>query len=396
MLEIIPTTIVCAGCGKSSAVKSTPKGVPRTPAGWKRRGEETYCLDCWRNRYVLRTISMSVASPLDCRWDELRKVLRLVWGQTTAASNWMMTELYARDVRRGSQEKMPPMERVYLYPEARRRFPALPSQTVASLERAVQRKYSSARYAVIWTGSASLPTHRYPTPFPVPSKAWHGTIEGDRAIVSVRIGDARMRLRLKRGPQFRRQMAAFKQIVRGEAVSGELALYDRAGLMCKMAVWLPRAVSESEGSNTLTVRTRKDCLLVAVNVKDKALWRYNGDQLRRWAAEHRAQLQRWSEDQKYEARPVPAFAARREAAARKYRNRLNSATHEIAAHVAAYAARHHFAAVRYDDADHSYLGDGFPWYRLRALLAENLDARGITLKAIGPSGLETPEPLAVE
>ena len=36
----------------------------------------------------------------------------------------------------------------------------------------------------------------------------------------VRIGDARYRLRLKRGPQFRRQVDAFLQIAKGEAVAG--------------------------------------------------------------------------------------------------------------------------------------------------------------------------------
>lgn len=60
------------------------------------------------------------------------------------------------------------------------------------------------------------------------------------------------------------------------------------------------------------------------------------------------------------------------------------------------AAWRHFAEVRYDDSDHSYLGDGFPWFRLRALIAEKLDARGIALNTSAPAALETPEPLAEE
>ena len=92
------------------------------------------------------------------------------------------------------------------------------------LEQSVQCKYRAARYAVVWTAAASLPTHRYPTPFPVSSLGWHATIEADQAIVSVRIGDARWRLRLKRGPQLRRQMTAFRQITKGEAIPGELAI----------------------------------------------------------------------------------------------------------------------------------------------------------------------------
>jgi len=390
MAETRPITITCAVCSVSRAVKPTPKRAARTPTGWKKLGDATYCPQCWRKKYILRAITMPVSAPLDCSWDELRKALRTMWAQTTAASNWMMTELYARDVRPGSEAKMPPMTPVYLYPEARARFPGLPSQTVASLEHSVQRKYRTVRHRVVWTATASLPTHRYPIPFPLPSQGWTASVEADQAIVSMRIGDARYRLRLKRGPQFRRQMAAFRQIVEGEAVAGELAVYDRDGVMVKIAAWLQRKEDKGAQADVLTVRTGKDSLLVAVNAKDLALWRYNGDHLRRWAGEHRTRLQRWSEDQKYEQRPVAAFAHRRQAAVRKFRDRINSATHEIAAQLAGYASRRHFARVRYDDSDHSYMGDGFPWHRLRSLIAEKLDARGIALEAEAQPG---PEPL---
>ena len=72
---------------------------------------------------------------------------------------------------------------------------------------------------------------------------------------------------------------------------------------------------------------------------------------------------------------------------------MNSATHEIAAQLAGHAARRHFAQVRYVDSDHSYRGDGFPWYRLRSLIAEKLDARGIVLEASVQPAQETPEPV---
>ncbi len=393
-----PVPITCATCAAVRTVKPTPKGQPRTPAGWKRLQDLTYCHDCWSKRYLLRAISMPVASPLDCSWDALRKAVRSMWAATTTASNWMMTELYTRDVKRDSEEKMPPMARVYLYPEARARFPVLPSQSIASLEQSVQRKYRALRYKVVWTAQASLPTHRYPTPFPVSSQAWHATIEADQAIVSVRIAEGRYRLRLKRGPQFHRQMAAFRQLANGTAVAGELAIYDRDGVMVKMAAWFPRKPSLAPGpAATLIVRTSADCLLLALNAKDETLWRYNGDHLRRWSATHRKQLQRWAEDQKYEQRPVPSFAQLRTAHAKKYRDRMDSATHEIAAQLAGYAARRRFVAVQYNDLDHSYLGDGFPWARLKDLIAEKLDAKGIALQiASGEAVAMTPSPLAEE
>jgi hypothetical protein len=396
MIETPLIAVNCADCAISRAIKATRKGQPRTPTGWKKLDDAVYCPQCWRKKYVLRTIAIPVASPLDCSWDELRSILRTMWRQTTAASNWMMTELYARDLRRGSEEKMPPMARVYLYPEVRGRFPTLPSRTVCSLEQSVQRKYRALRYEVVWTATASLPTHRYPTPFPVESKGWHASIEAEQIIVSLRIGDVRHRLRLKRGPQFRRQMEAFRQIADGKAVAGELAIYDRHGVMVKMAAWLPRKDEKNPRAGILAVRTDRNCLLVAGNAKDERVWRYNGDHLRRWAAEHRTQLRRWSEDQKYEQRPLSAFASRREAAVRKFRDRMHSATHEIAAQLAGYAARRHFAQVLYDDSERSYLDGSFPWYRLRSLIAEKLDERGIALETVTQKEPEAPEPSVEE
>lgn len=107
-----------------------------------------------------------------------------MWTVTTQASNWMMTELYARDVRRGSgEEKMPAMKPVYLYPEARARFPELPSQTVAAMEQAVTKKYRAERRDIIWTCRRSLPTYRYPSPFPIPGQGWSIALDNNQPII---------------------------------------------------------------------------------------------------------------------------------------------------------------------------------------------------------------------
>jgi hypothetical protein len=87
---------------------------------------------------------------------------------------------------------------------------------------------------------------------------------------------------------------------------------------------------------------------------------------------------------------------RRNAAVRKFRDRMNSATHEIALQLAGYASRRRFAQVRYHDNDHSYVGGEFPWYRLRSLIAGKWDARGIALEASAQPAEETPGPLAEE
>ena len=148
------------------------------------------------------------------------------------------------------------MPRIYLYPEARRSFATLPSQTVATLERSVAAQYRARRYEVVWTCAASLPTFRYPVPFPLPNQAWTVAFENNAPMVSVRLGDKRMKLRLKGSPQFRRQRSAVEQMVAGEAVRGELAIYrHRSTITVKLVSWLPRS-APMERCATLAVKTQ--------------------------------------------------------------------------------------------------------------------------------------------
>lgn len=382
----------CVGCQTTRTKPQT-----RLPRAWKRREAEIFCDACWRERYLLRAITIPVAAPLDQTWEQLRAGLREMWKLTTQASNWMTSELYARDVRRtpDAPGKIPPMAPQYLYPEARSLFPGLPSQSVAALEQAVKAKYRAARYEVLWTHGRSLPTFRYPTPFAVPNQGWSATVEEEKPVVSLRLGDERIRLRLKGGRRFYRQRRSFDLIANGRAVQGELAIYERGrDLMVKMVAWLERPpIAERAANQTLTVRTAEAELLIALDHKAERIWRYNGDHLRRWAAEHRDQLQRWSEDAKYEQRPVPAFAARRERAAAKYQRRMATATQEIAAQLVNYAARRKYAVLRYDDAIQSFAP--LPWFSLREQIARQCDTVNIRFEhASGQVQEKLAEPLA--
>jgi len=408
MLKSATSMIACAGCTETAEIQK------RLPIGWKHPQESTYyCGSCWKERYYLRAVNMTAAEPLDATWEELRTALQTMWRATTQASNWMMTQFYARDVRRDAgMEKLPPMPKLYLYPEARALFPVLPAQTVAALEQACRAKYKAMRRDVLWTCMASLPTFRYPTPFPVHNQSWSPERDstGQRPAVNLRIGDRRFLIRLKGGPQFRRQLHAFDQMVSGAAVAGELAVYERRtlgappALRVKLTAWLPRDRTTGDSKHaTLVVRTGADCLLAAVNAKGETIWRYNADHLRRWSTRHRKQLQRWSEDAKYENRPTPSFDERRKAAVRKFRDRLDSATHEIAAQLAGYAQRRRYVGVSYDDSERSYMKNNaneqeetsFPWFELRRKLAEKLDERGIRLELASTQAEEkSPEPLA--
>jgi hypothetical protein len=336
---------------------------------------------------VLRAIAMPVAEPLDDTWENLGKVMNSMWRLTTQASNWIVTELYARDIRRGSQAKMPSMVPVYLYPEIRERFPDLPSQTVAALERTVQAKYRAYRYRVLWTSSSALPTHRYPTPFPVHNQSWHTELDADRPVVNVRVGHGRFRLRLKGGPQFWHRRRAFDMIHSGSAVPGELSIYKkRRTLMVKMVAWLPREEPIGERHGMLMVRTDAHALLVATNANDPTGWKYNGDQLLRWIVAYRRQMRRLNEDSRFASNSAATFTARRTTAVEKHRRRMDSAIHHIASALAAYADKHHFASLSYDDSLRNYC-EQFPWLRLRQLIAEKLEVKGITLVVTGPDNL---------
>jgi len=379
----------CVGCRRLGETE-------RLPHAWKRLGEAIYCEKCWRERYCLRSIALPVVEPVGEDWAAFREALKDGWTEATAAANWMMTELYARDARRNGEQKMPRMARVYLYPEARLRFPGLASQSVVSIENHVQAAYRSARYELVWTCSASLPVHRYPLPLPVHNQSWEASTITDRPVVRVRLGDRWWNLRLKGGPRFKPQTEAYRQMVSGEAVRGELALYRirahdgklasrpngdqkvKYTVMCKMVAWLPRAssISSHPVADRLKVLTAGDALLVALNDREERVWRYHGDHVRRWVAEHRNRLGRFANDQKAGHWPTASFADRRTAATVKYRNRMSSAIREIAAQLVGYAERCGFGVLEYDDSVNDFSPE-FPYAALRGQISSKCGAAGL-------------------
>jgi len=378
-----PVTAACFYCRRQRAAKADKRGGTKLPMGWKREGAEAVCRDCWTERYLLRSLTFAVASPVSGTWAELDAALKPLWAETTKCVNWMMTECYARDLRREDQPKLPPMPRVYLYPEARILFPGLPPTTVASIEQAAQRKYRAKRYDVIWVHRASLPTARYPQPYPVNNQSWKFWFnEQGQPLIDLRLGSARFELRLKSGPRYWRQISGLRRM----AERGEMAIY-KAGdgtLLVKLVGWLRREPLKREANPdaALYVRTGDDYMLAALDARNEQLWIENCDHVRRWSAEHRKQLQRWSEDQKAEQRPQPSFAARRTKASDKYHNRMQSAIQEIAAHVGNLAARRHYAKVVYDDSKR-WVSD-FPYAALEARLKVVLDEKQIVfVKAAG-------------
>ncbi len=408
-------TIICSVCGK------TPTG-SRLPPGWKHT-DAIYCKECWRQRYVLRAVTMEVVKPLGdgVGWPELREVMRASWGQATSVTNWIMGRMFAADKpRTPGVEKLGKLDfdGKTLYHECREAWPEFRPTSLASLMQALRGKYSKKRYEILWTGESSLPSARYPQPYPVHNREWKpmfvpaGKDGGDLVpAIEVPLVGGKMLLQLRQGKDWRGQVADLRKFVSGEAIKGELAVLrkrvggngsdhgngivdrDEGGqhvmhrIMVKMVGWFPREKrAPMEGS--LLIRKDAGSLLVACRETERGLStvrQWHWDHLKRWTAEHRRRLQMWSDDQKAEQRrPHASFASRREAACQKYRNRMESAQKELAHQIAELCLRQRVAELVYDDSECGYFGaNGWTWSAFETVLANKLNELGVSFQRKG-------------
>jgi hypothetical protein len=404
--------VTCKITGKVVEVKTTAKGLPRLPTGWHRDGEgNEVSAEGWKTLYVLRAITIPVSGPENVSWPELREILKTAWGQSTSLSNWAISELSRRDsVRLPGQKKIAKTEHPYLYPDARALFPSVPSQTVVSILNAVDKKYAKLRYDLVWRSAISLPSFRYPIPFPVHNQSWNAlrSEEEQRApLIDVRIGDARVRLRLRSGVEFRRQLAAFDKIVSGDAVKGELALYSRSvsssskrngissneakdgktmsRVMAKLVAWLPRTPSKNgKNGKVLELKTWKEGLLTATLQGREAPWVLHAEHAQRWIMQQDRRMSNLRDDLKAENRRSPKreqMYARMGAWSAKHTRRLDSLCHEASANVVNFAKRQGCGEILYDDSCREYLPH-FPYDKLRQFLAYKADEAGITFTVV--------------
>ena len=297
----------CTHCDAKTKTDRLAPGWHRDPAG------KALCPKCWNARYILRAVTIPIAGPIDGTWKELRESLKIVWRAATRLSNWAVTELAKADiVRTAEMTKLPKPPKNYLYPGARAMAPEIDSGSVVAILHSVEGKWRAKRFNVTWLAKESLPNYRYPTPYPIRPHDWRCEKDGEIIMVNARLAGRRWKLRLRGGHQFRRQLASVHQLLAGEAIGAELALYERRSngndrrpqstgrdsggqkcvsrLMCKMVMWLPRKETGKQKTGTLVVRTDTESLLVALDIKGEKLWVENCDQVRRWTAEHSRRL----------------------------------------------------------------------------------------------------------
>lgn len=389
----------------------------RLPMGWKRLNENMYCDKCWKQRYVLRAITIPVASPEGKEWAEFKTAMAASWGRMTELSNWMLSELYVRDVRRtAGMTKLPKMPQVYLYPEARIHFPELPSQTVAATEQAVKGKYKSIRYKLLWTHEISLANYKYPAPFVIPNQGWSALYGKDGIpLVQFRMADERWTVRLRGGYNYRRPLVSFAQVVSKNAVQGELAFFrqrangndNRSGIterdnggqksqyriMCKIVAWLPKEDQTKPKDGVLLITpSNNDALLTAYNGKkggeelEDMRWQIHADHVRRWVAENRRRNDNRSNDRKLEVRQSnKSLLSFGEKHSLKYRRRMKTACDQIAAQVVNYAKRWNYAMIRVQGQPGTYIQD-FTWFALWQAISYRCDAENILFEQEIPDG----------
>jgi hypothetical protein len=332
-------------------------------------------------------------SPHSMEWKELDPLLKKCWRMSTQLANWAMSELALADrltVDRDA-EKLGPMPDCYLYGLFSRAYPRKDDWRGAMaaancILQAVRRKYLKDRLDVVWRGSKSLASFRYPYPFPVHNQNWSARYGQDNIpLVQAALPGGQVVLRLRGGPEMGRQLAGFRQIIDG-AKRGELAIYRKGNhSMVKLVAHFP--VQENEGAtNAMNVCTDPHCLWM-VEVNGLKAHPYNEDHVCWIAARHArhlAWLQRVSEDTKYEKR-VPRQMRRhidqaRDDRCRKDADRLKTFCHEMTAQLVGFAERRKVGTVAYDDRDKSYM-PMFPWHQLKTDLEYKLRVRNIVFLA---------------
>lgn len=440
------TTIKCGLCSREQVAKPAKSGEAKLPAGWKRHDSHIYCRDCWKKSFILRAVTLPVGSVIDGgEWGEFFSACKDNWRHATDVANWAVTELARNDTpRKASDERLATFKAPYLYPGARDVAPEMTPTSVVALLHAVEGRYRKARLATLWFRTQSHPVYRYPVPLPIHAQSWQ-CVEGDggRACISFRLGARRWLVSLATA-RHKRQLVAWRRILRGGAIATELSILGQEGrhndhrndgeerqagggrrktmrVMAKLVAWFPRKEGRVR-DGVLYLRTDGTSFWVyhvgtsgeVKHLKAEHLKRWQAqhrrflagasdgaagegesgkppvpiDKIRSRQAQHRRHLDAMADDMKHEKRwPKDVrrqTGERRDLWVIKYRNRVDAFTHEASAMLAKFAERNNVTTVVYDDTDQSFV-DRFPWRQLRDRLEYKLEERGITLKVAAKS-----------
>lgn len=390
-MTTLSEVIACSACSIERKAPAKKSGGVRLPTRWIRVRGDVYCPKCKDRRWAVRAMSFSIAVPAEDA-AEWRQAIKTAWAESTAAANWIATELYARDYRRKPEdEKLAKMQPVYLYPELRKRFPSIPSTCVPALEQEITRRYAARRYDLLWTSSRSLETYRYPYPFPIPAAAWSVSRDDDGGWwIHLPLPGRRWKIRLitsKRTYQLR----FLQRIMAGEAVQAAAAIYrridysmdkPRVATMVKLVARVPKSPERESASGVLRLKTSSDFFWVADKNGLGDPWILHGQHVRGWIEQAARYRRIMLDDLKAERRSPHdrrrGMVAKMGQRAERDRNRLLSWRHEAARMLVEYAIRQGVATIEYDDSDKSYLSS-YPWAAQRDVLRQKCEMAGIAI-----------------
>lgn len=450
--------LACTGCAASVQANRTKADNARLPRGWKRVGGETLCGPCVKARFRVLAVELPVMDVVGegQTWEAFAATVADCWEHSTALANWSVDTLHANDVRRKPADtKLAKMPNVYLYGIFNREYHDRTFWTGAAGQancvlKTAERYYRKDRWHVLWAHRRNLRQYRFPYPYPVDQDGW-GVEYGatGEPLASVSFPGGRLTLRLRQGPEWRRQLALFRQIAEGRTLnceaqvlgrkiggtSGKVVEFKRPGspykelfrVMLKLVAYFPRGETGERRGTVMQLRTDKEHFLIA-DVDGREPWILNAEHLRRQEGEARAEesrherrigrladadakrqaerklgllarqierhadyLQRMSDDTKYEKRWPKDVRVRlnqaRELRCDKQHHRLDSSIKEVAALTVNYAKRQHVSEIRYDGVDRGYLLS-FPWSRLETQLKAKADEAGIDFVKVAASGEE--------
>jgi hypothetical protein len=409
--------IRCDFCEREQEGKAAKTKDVKLPPGWKRlklpdeTREKVFCKDCFKDRYVLRAVTIPVATVIDGgEWKDFWAALKESWAGCTNIANRAVFELARCDSpRKKDDERIAAAPHPYLYDIAKETDDRVSPQSIVALLHAVERRYRETRYEVIWLRKASLPVYRYPVPLPIHNQGWQ-CLEGDdkKPCVSCRVGDRRWTLALATA-RHKRALNGWRAILEGRAIQGELCLIgqevtksdhrkngqerEAAGgrrksirVMAKLVAWFPRAEPRDDKEGTLYLHTDRYHFWVYHVGKDGDPKYLDAHHVKRWEAQHKKHLQSMSYDLKYEKRwptPVRKQANERQAIwADKQQDRIDTFCHEVTSMIVKFATRQRVATIVYDPKMKSYI-NSFPWHKLATQLAYKCDSAGIALEIIG-------------
>lgn len=394
-------SILCIACQQTQATKVTAAGHARLPRRWRREAAGPLCPSCVSARYLPGSLTVPIAGPVDGTWQAFGAACKAQWVLTTQAANWIVRELYVRDVRREATDtRLRAMPSAYLYPELMAAVPGIAPVNATALIQSVTRTYQRQRYQLLWTGQRQLAMYRYPTPAPINEQAW--TLErtaGGAWLVRLRLGDAWWTVRLQAGRDMALHLRRLEQLRAGAAIRGAAQLRQhrshtgdhrsgtsgpagraRVRVLLTIAGLFPRGVASGDPARVLEVHTAgTDLLRASVHGRGVVLT-VPADDLRQRIAAYEVMRQRVLSTLGVARRWVPAeresLRGTLEDRGVRHRRAMKTRLQQIAAAVVGCARDQGAGLVRYDDSDDTFQAP-FPWQSIRLALERACDTRGL-------------------